>query len=89
MEGDFISNVFPYFWLTVIAFVGLSNLIAGIYELRRGRTYSIMHPLSHSKEEEPFYFWMNVAGRFAMFAMGCFMFAMGLGFFAEDLATWS
>lgn len=75
---------FAIFWLSAVSIMGLASLMTGIYELRRGSARSgWMMGAKYEREEEPFYFWMSVLGRFAVFFVACFMFWFGL-----DMLTW-
>jgi hypothetical protein len=76
-------DIFPYVWLGGVALLAVTFLVWSIYELRRGEARWGWVGTKVSREEEPFYFWMLVLGRFAGFVMGCFMFWLGL-----DMLRW-
>ena len=76
-------SIFPYVWLGVVAVAGVVSVVWGAYELRRGAARWGWSGTQYTREEEPFYFWMAVLGRFAGAIMACLMFYMGL-----EMSTW-
>ena len=74
-------DIFPYFWLGMVGLFGLTSLIWGVYEARRGEARWGWSCTRYTREEEPFYFWMAVLGRFGGFVVASFMFWLGLDMF--------
>lgn len=77
------TDLFPYFWLFMVAFIGAVNLVWARYEYKRGEARWGWAGAKYSRAEEPFYFWMLVGGRFFGFVVACFMFYFGL-----EMLTW-
>ena len=76
-------DFFPYVWLGVVAFMGLTLLAWTVYEFRRGVAQWGWIGAKFARDDEPFYFWMLLIGRFAGFLLACFMFWAGL-----DMLKW-
>lgn len=79
MPSESHLDIFPYFWLTLVAGFGVTNLVWAYYEFRRGVARWGWAGARYSRAEEPFYYWMAVGGRFFGFVVACFMFWFGLG----------
>lgn len=83
MPKDSHFDIFPYFWLTLVAGIGAVNLVWAYYEFRRGEARWGWMGARYSRNEEPFYYWLAVGGHFVAFVVACFMFWMGL-----DMLNW-
>lgn len=76
-------DAFAIFWLAIVATAAAVSLVWGIYELRRGEARWGWSGARYTREEEPFYYWVTVLGRFGGFVVACFMFWFGL-----DMLSW-
>lgn len=74
-------QIFPFVWLGGVATFGIVSLVWAFYELNRGVARWGWSGARYTRDEEPFYFWLAVLGRFFGFFMACFMFYMGLDMF--------
>ena len=72
-------DAFMIFWLTGVTVMGLVSLAFGIHALRSGYARWGMRGDRIARDEEPFYYWMLVFGRFAGVLVAGFMFWFGSG----------
>ena len=71
---------FPYFWLAVIAVIGVFHAVWAVYELRRGEAKWPRSGVTYARADEPFYFWAVVLGRIGAVLVAAGMFLFGIEF---------
>jgi hypothetical protein len=71
-------DVFGYFWLSGVAFMGLFQLAWAINDWRSGIARLGFVGGRYERSEEPFNFWMTMIMHFAGVILACFMFWFGL-----------
>jgi len=74
------ANAFPYFWLAMVAFIGLFHCVWTVHDINVGSTKLGWFGGRFERVEEPFYFWMTIAARGFGVVVACFMFWFGLSF---------
>ena len=76
--------VFPYFWLTLVAFGCLGWLVKGVHDIRTGEArWAWWGGEKLNRTDDSFYYWFTVAGDFSGAIVFAFMFWFGL-----DMLKW-
>lgn len=76
-------DIFPYFWLAMVALIGIGNVTWAINDLRVGSARMSWISSRAERSQELFEFWMAVIGKFAAGIFTAVMFYMGL-----DMLKW-
>jgi hypothetical protein len=77
-------EVFPYFWLGLVAFGCIGWLLKGVHELRAGvARWSWWGGEQITRSDDPFHYWFTIVGDFVGAIMFAVMFWLGL-----DMLRW-
>ena len=73
-----MTDIFPYFWLALVAFMAGFQLVWVIRDLKAGNTKLSWMSARLTREDDPFEFRMAIVMKFVGIVVACFMFAFGL-----------
>ena len=73
-----MGDVFPHFWLSMVAIMGTVSLFWSINDLKTGSARLSWHSDRVTRADEPFEFWIAAGGKLLGFVVAIFMFTMGL-----------